>query len=150
MKRPPDLKRLDEMLRPSRISAHGFLGRDTRPVEEIIEADAATLARAGRTPQEVASRMREVTQAALAGQETTVRVGDTLDASAFSVRGAMPCPWPHPGRYAKTVTTARRVDSGETVRWSDLNVHMVECHGFFEGIGSPYRVDPEALLRVLF
>ena len=62
MKRSPEAKRLEEVLRCSRIVAGGFLGIDTRILEEIIEADAAELTRLGTTAQRLAARMREITE----------------------------------------------------------------------------------------
>lgn len=150
MKRSPEMARLEEILRSSKLVHGGFLGNDTRPLEEIIEADAADLARTGYSREDVAKRMQEITDLARQGIETTVLVGPGLEARAFDSRGQIPCPWDHPGRYLKTVVEAWRQDSGLSVRWSDLSVHMIETHGFFEGRGSAFRLEPVALTHVLF
>ena len=39
MKRSPEEERLVQKLQPSKFSAGGFMGRDLRPVDEIIAAD---------------------------------------------------------------------------------------------------------------
>jgi hypothetical protein len=31
-----------------------------------------------------------------------------------------------------------------------LNIHLVEEHGFFEGRGAFFRIEPEELIRVIF
>ncbi len=149
MKRSPEAKRLEEILRCSRIVAGGFMGEDPRPHEEIIEADGAALARLGVTARQLAVRMREMTEYGMAGLGTPVRFEERWEVVVDENRGETVCPWPHEGRYQKTVTTVRRIDTGETARWSALSVHFVEAHGFFQGRGSPFRLEPEDLARFL-
>jgi hypothetical protein len=150
MKRSPEMQRLDEMLKPSKISAHGFLGQDVRPVEEIVEADRKSVLDAGYTLAQLAGRMREITQAVKNAQETTIPVAENREARAIEVRGKIPCPWPHEVSFPKSVTEMRNTSTGETLRWSDLNIHMIEAHGFFEGLGSPFRNDPRQLIAMLY
>ena len=150
MKRIPGMKQLEDLLRSSRIVADGFLGNDTRILEEILEADAAEVARLGTTVEAIAGRMEELTGLARKGLGTTVQLGDRLEGSVDDNRGVMICPWPHAGRYTKTVTTIRRIDAGETIAWSDLSIHFIRDHGFFEGRGSHFRLDPTDLVRILF
>ena len=150
MKRSPDMQRLDEILRSSKLTSGGFLGSDTRPVEEVIEADTAAVVQAGHSLEEIADRMKAITEEAKRGLETNVRIGEKLEARTTSARGVIPCPWPHPGRYGKTVTTVRRVDTGQSIQWSDLSIHLIEAHGFFEGRGTPFRIEPRTLIEILF
>ena len=79
-----------------------------------------------------------------------MEVAPGLEAQVDETRGANPCPWRHRGRYFKRITTVRRKGSDETIRWSDLNTHMIGAHGFFEGKGSMFRVEPAELVRMLF
>ena len=64
VKRSPQMRHLDETLRSSKLSAGGFLGHDSRVVEEIIEADCAAVARLGYTVSELADRMSAITEMA--------------------------------------------------------------------------------------
>lgn len=150
MKRSPEAKRLEEVLRSSRIVAGGFLGPDTRILEEILETDAATLARLGTSAQEISARMREITDLGKAGLGTPVKIDEKREVVVDEHRGQTVCPWPHAGGYQKTMTTVRRLDTGATVRWSELSTHFIEAHGFFEGRGTAFRLEPEELLAVLF
>ena len=150
MKRSPDMEKLEEMLRSSKFVSGGFLGHDERPLEAIIDTDAAALGRLNRTREEIASRMRHITELGKRGLETTVTVEPWLEARVIDARGPIPCPWPHPGVFSKAVIIARRTDTGGSVRWSELNTHMIEAHGFFEGRGSPFRIEPEDLVGVIF
>ena len=150
MKRSPDMQKLDRMLHSLKLVAGGLMGDDPRAVEEIIEADAAEVVRLGRTAKEIATRMRELTEIGRKGLGTAVRVDDKLEVSVSDSRGQLPCPWPHAGFYFKTATTARRIETGKTAMWSDLNIHLIEAHSFFEGRGSPFRIEPAALVKIIF
>jgi hypothetical protein len=144
------MKTLEEVLRTSRIVSGGFLGKDPRILEEILEADAAELNGLGTTREAVAARMKEITDRALEGLGTRVRFDEKREVSADDNRGQIICPWPHAGRYFKTITTVRRADTGETLRWSELSRHFIEEHGFFQGRGSAFRLEPRTLVRVIF
>jgi len=150
MKRSPDMQRLEEVLRSSKLVAGGFLGTDTRPLEAVIESDLGEVERLGRTIPEVTSRMWEIADLAKRGLETTVHIESSLEARVIEARGPMPCPWPHAGTFLKTVVTATRTDTGKSVRWTELNIHMIEAHGFFEGRGSLFRIEPRDLVDVIF
>jgi len=43
----------------------------------------------------------------------------------------------------------RNLRSGEHVTYTEMNIHMIEAHGFYEGAGSPFRQEPAMLARVL-
>ena len=150
MKKSPQMQKLEETLRSSKLAAGGFMGSDGRRVTEVIDADAARVAELGLTAERIAVRMQEVTDIAKSGLGNWVKVDDKRQAMVEEAKGAIVCPWPHSGRFAKRVTTVRWVESGEDIRWSDLNIHLIAEHGFFEGKGSAFRIEPEDLVKVIF
>jgi len=150
MKQSPEMQKLEEAIRASKIVGGGFLGSDRRPLEEILEADASELARLGHTAQDIAARMRRILDQAEKGLGAWVRIDGIVEASVTDTRGEMPCPWPHPGTYSKTVVTARNIRTGKTMQWSALSIHLIEAHGFFEGKGSSFRLEPRDLVDILF
>lgn len=150
MKRSPQNQKLEEMLRSSKMVAGGFMGSEMRSAEEIIDADAADLSATGRTAQEVARRMSDITEAATAGLGTWIKVDSSREAMVEEAKGFLVCPWAHPGRYNKKVTTVRNTGSGATMRWSDLNIHLIWQHEFFEGRGSAWRLEPRELVEFIF
>jgi len=150
MKQGPEVQHLDMALRSSALVAGGFMGHDPRSVTEVIDTDAAELFRLGVTDKELAARMKEITQKAADAQGTWVEIDPDHEAQVDETRGATACPWRHRGRYFKRVTTVRRKNSDETIRWSDLNTHMVDAHGFLEGKGSMFRIEPAPFVRMLF
>ena len=150
MKPSPQSQRLEDILRGSAIVAGGFLGTDPRSVDEIIESDRAELFGLGVTPARIAARLREITALAVAGQGNTVSVGPGLEAMAWETRGRLPCPWPHPGRYGKTVVRLTETAGNRALMWSELNLHLIEAHGFFEGRGTKFRIEPREIVELLF
>jgi len=150
MKKSPQNRILEQMLRSSRIVAGGFMGADTRTVDEIIDADLASLVATGKTAYDIAQKMRQITDAAEAGLGTWVNVDEIRQAMVDEARGFLICPWPHPARVYKRLTTVKNIASGKEMRWSDLNIHLIEQHSFFEGLGSAFRLEPRELVDYLF
>lgn len=150
MKKTPDQEKLEQMLRSGKLVAGGFMGHDQRSVYEIIEADNAELERYGVTAHQVAQRMREITETAKAGLGNFVEVNDRQEAAVYEAKGFNISPWPEAGRFPKRVTTLKDKQTGESIRWSDLNIHLVDKHSFFEGKGANYRLEPAKLVQWLF
>ena len=149
MKEPPDNQKMEKLLRSSGLVAGGFMGPDNRSFSEVIDADAAALATLGCSKEQLAGRMEEITKRAIAGLGTWVQIDESQKACVQEFKGALVCPWPHAGRYAKRITTLRNTNTGETIRWSDLNTHLIGRHGFFGGRGSIFRVEPREAVKML-
>ena len=150
MKESPEARNLEQILRSSKMSAGGFMGSDSRSVAEIIDADAFEVSKYGYTVQQLSSRMQDITNTAKRGLGTWIKVDDKHQAMVEEARGSIACPWPHLRRFVKRVTTVKHLDSGQTIRWTDLNIHLIGEHGFFEGRGSAFRVEPGKLAKVIF
>jgi hypothetical protein len=150
MKQSPEMQRLEEILRSSELAAGGFMGNDPRPVTEVIETDAAKLFALDVPVERLVARMKEITDAAQEGLGNWVQLGADREAKVDEARGLIPCPWPHQERFCKRVTTVRLTRTNRTVRWSDLSLHMIAAHGFFQGKGSYFRIEPAELVGVLF
>jgi hypothetical protein len=151
MKQSPRDKKLEEVLRSTKLVAGGFMGTDTRHPIEIIEQDTIALEHLGVTAQQVATRMTELTELA------KPRLGNWIDSATQKLRiksedykGALICPWPHPGTFEKRITTVEHLETGKQVSWTDLNIHMVAEHGFFEGKGAFFRIEPAEIVSILF
>jgi hypothetical protein len=150
MKESPEDQKLEDTLRSSKIVAGGFMGHDERTVYDIIGADSWTLSKCGYNHEQVAARMKEITDRAISGLGIWVEINEQLMARVEEAKGSQPCPWPHPGRFAKRVTVVKNIETGKTVQWSDLNIHLIGQHGFFEGRGSHFRNEPESLVKIIF
>jgi hypothetical protein len=150
MKESPKTKKLEQMLRSSKLVAGGFMGDDSRSFTEVIESDVSQVSKLGYTTEQIAVRMHAITDVAKKGLGNWIKIDDKCQAVVEEAKGFLVCPWPHPGRYAKRITTVERYDSGETIRWSDLNIHLIEKHNFFEGRGAMFRIEPEKLINIIF
>lgn len=144
------MRHLEALLRNSPLVRGGFLGHDERPLEEIMQTDRDVLRRLGVTPERIAQRMDELTAAGKSRFGSPVHLSDHLTVTSEEYKGVIDCPWPNCSRFDKRVTTACRSDLGECLRWTDLNIHLIGTHGFFEGRGSAFRLEPEELIRFLF
>jgi hypothetical protein len=140
---------IQAQMRPGVITRDGLLGDDTRALRDIIEADEAAVNRLGLSHAVLAARMRELRAAGVRGLGDPVTLDGTFEIRVDAVRGRLPCPFRHPGLYPNELMTVRNLKLGETVIFTRLNIHLIASHGFYEGLGSPYRLDPATLARVL-
>jgi hypothetical protein len=149
VKQTADLDRIQEQMRPGVLTQPGFLGPDGRKLADILDADGAAVLRLGLTHRRIAERLAEFRAAGIAGLGTDLPVAPHFEVRVDGARGALPCPFGHPGLHDKTFTLIRNLRLGEELACSDLQLHLIAEHGFYEGEGSPYRLAPERLARVL-
>jgi hypothetical protein len=81
------------------------------------------------------------------GEFVTVEEG--ISVQVYSVRGKLPCPFEDPGLFSKTTTTVKNDRLGREISFSDLHLHLIGEHGFYEGKGFLFRLDPKALVEIL-
>ena len=134
-----------------RIGMGSFLGSDRRKLAEILDDDHESVNALGLTNEQIASRLEEITHTAKKNLGDRLTVEDRYEVRAEEHRGMIPCPWEHPqGLFFKSYVELRDKKSGETLIWSDLSIHLIREHGFFQGKGSPFRLDPAVLKRVFW
>jgi hypothetical protein len=139
MKRTPEMKEIEQRMAPGAWTVDGFLGEDPLGIERI-DADRATLDRLGVTAQDLGMMLDRL------WHEGCARFGCPLDATrgvrarVDEAKGSLACPFGHKGTYGKGIMQVTIDD--KTLRFSPLSIHMIKEHGFFGGIGSPYRVEP--------
>jgi hypothetical protein len=149
MKQSPQLSAIQERMQPGRLTLDGFLGSDPRSLTQILDEDANAVRALGLTHEEIAERMRELGEQARKGLGTSVIVRGVYEVRIADVRGVIPCPWGHPGTYPKTNVSLRNLATNDELAWTALSVHMVRDHGFYQGRGSRFRVDPPTAARAL-
>jgi len=147
MKENPEQQALRQKLLPGKLSAEGFLGDDMRSPAEIIQEDAAELARLGVTAAGLAARMSELTELGKNELGRPVWSGD-LEVTVIDAMGGIPCPFSDAHRADKRLTQVKNIKTGQESRWSDLNIHMLAQHGFCEGRGSFFRLEPADLVKL--
>lgn len=149
MKQSPEYDAIQREMAPGVITLDGFLGTDTRKLIEILNSDDAIVRRAEVTHEQIAQRMQYFRDAGLDGLGEFMTIDSDYDVRVDSVRGKLPSPFGGPGMYEKVNTTVVNKRIGKEVVYTDLHIHFVRDHGFYEGKGSPYRLEPEELIAVL-
>lgn len=149
MKETPEEHALKTRLSASKFSGEGFLGTDHRPVEEIISDDQRTLDRLNISRDRALQALRGAFDAARAafGAEVEIRPGVT--AVSHESMGRIPSPFQGDGVFEKGDVVVTDSATGEKLVITSLGLALIEKHGFFQGHGTRYRLDPERM-AILF
>ena len=147
MKQTPDAQRVQENLRAGILTRDGFMGDDPRAFTDVIREDAEALEAVGVTPEALADRMAEFTRAGLKAAGVPVAF-EGYEVVVEDYMGRIGCPF-RDHRAPKRNTTATEPKERETMSWTDLSIHLIRRHGFFQGRGSPFRLEPAELARFL-
>ncbi len=142
-----------EAFYPRGLSQAGFLGAG-EVLEEVLEHDHAIVKQLGYDCQRIGLVLK--------------RVLDGRGPAKFDIRqqqwlGFQSCPFPgclyylNPGqsryqmcKYAASDFWLKNKRTGHEISVPGLVWHLIVDHGFFEGLKSPYRIDPRQLINVLF
>ena len=149
MKQTIQLQQAQDRMRPGFITRDGFLGNDSRQLIEILTEDDAEVKKLGVTHQIIAQRMIELRDKGMRGLGEFINVEPHYEIRVDSVRGKLPCPFGDPGIYPKTNTTVKNLKLDKEVTYTDLHIHMIYVHGFYEGKGSNFRLDPADIVNIL-
>lgn len=149
MKNCTDIIKVQENMKPGCFSAHGFLGEDKRSLADILEFDDQTVKRLGFTHVEIADRMDYLTYHGKAGLGSPVIIDSIYEIVVEDFRGLIPCPFSDSHHAHKQNTRVKNLSSGKIIYWTDLNIHMIREHGFYEGNGSAFRVEPSDITSIL-
>ena len=145
MKKNPRHASERDMMAPGRLSRDGFLGNDERTLDDIIAADLAVLDAADLTAAEIADLLDELHEAADQALEMPRSLcGGAVTVQALEVRGQISCP------FACAFHTHKaniEVQAGAMrLLLTPLSAHLIREHGFFQGKGSPFRLEPKLLV----
>jgi len=149
MKQTQAYAAIQRKMAPGVITRDGFLGEDRRNLVDILTTDDGEASRLDFRHQDIALRMVELRDSGLAGLGEFLDVEPHFEVRVDSVRGKLPCPFGDPGIFQKTNTTVRNKHLAREVTYTDLHIHLVGSHGFYEGKGSPYRLEPGELAAIL-
>jgi hypothetical protein len=149
VKQSPILDRAENNMKG--IGMGNFLGTDPRRLTEILNDDRELVHSLGLSHEAIARRLEEITEAAKEELGEVVKIEDRFEVRAEEARGKIPCPWAHPkGLFRKSHVELMDPKTGQALVWTDLSVHLIREHGFYQGRGSPYRLDPRTVKSVLF
>ena len=150
MKQTVQMRKAQDQMSPGVITRDGFLGSDTRNLVDILVADDAEVRRLGVSHQAVAHRMIELRDAGARGLGEYIDAeGGHFEVRVDSVRGKLPCPFGDPGVFPKTNISVRNKKLDREIIYTDLHIHLIYAHGFYEGKGSPFRLEPKDAVQIL-
>ena len=149
MKETPEeleLKRMNFL--PGKITREGFLGTDRRHIHDIIASDVLYLSRRGITCQQIGARLQFFIDEGKKGLENDVEVENYIVKLQWA-RGMLPCPFGDRTMHHKIFVTLTNKDLDESIKFSQLNIHLIKEHCFFVGRGCSFRLEPEYLIPFL-
>jgi hypothetical protein len=149
MKQTVEFDKIQQQMQKGVITLHGFLGDDKRKLVDILESDNLTVRKHHTTHQAIADRMEYFRQRGLSGLGEFITVDEAFEVKVETVRGMLPSPFGGKGMYGKANTTVRNKKLDRTIVFTDLHIHFIGDHGFYEGKGSPFRLEPEDLIAIL-
>jgi len=147
MKQTPELDAIQARMRPGVLTMSGFLGSDPRPLADILAEDGAAVAAAGLTHARIADRLEEITRLGTHLMEAEVLVEQRFRVTVRDDRGVIASPFGD-GRFGKGDTEVVDPVTGRIFRWNGLTLHHIRTHGFYNGRGSEYRLEPRDLVEV--
>lgn len=144
---------LEELMRPRHLSGAGFLGPD-EALLDILAADNDTVLGAGLTHQQLAdfleyfekARSYALSHVGVNPEHFEFR-GKLFEHTTLSSRGYQGSPF-QDDTTTNTDHTLVSVENGLSINYSGLIPIMAGRYGFYEGKGTPYRVDPEDIMRI--
>lgn len=149
MKMTPVMKKAQENMMPGVIIAEGFLGDEKKAIKDMMVRDEGEMAKAGLDYDAVADRLLYFLDEGRKGLGEPVTVDDKWLIRVVDPRGKLPCPF-EDGIFGKITAEIELKSSGEKLLVTDLSIHLLKEHHFIEGLGSPFRIEPEMIKRVLF
>ena len=148
MKHNPIESEIRERMEPGVLSRDGFLGEDNRDIAEIVAEDRAELEAAGLTAADVADVVDEIHQALEGAMETEqVLFNGRVRARLEEAMGGIPCPFGCGHKGHKGILTVQF--SGRTLTLTPLHAHLIRRHGFFQGRGSAFRLEPRTAIALV-
>jgi hypothetical protein len=146
---------IERRMQPGAWDTAGFLlpGQSLR---DRLTADAQTCARLGAEPGALGARLLDLL-AAGRGSE----MGSSVSEAGWQVmimrqRGLITCPWapdefqtcPAGPGGRPNANRFRITGGGVELDGFELSAHLIAAHGFFGGVGTRYRIEPQDALTV--
>ncbi|MCF6177582.1 MAG: hypothetical protein L3J71_17645 [Victivallaceae bacterium] len=149
MKMNPELQLAQENMQPGIITLQGFLGHDKRDLSQIIDEDNQLVKSLTTTHLKIAAQMKFLRGQGECGLGEFIEYGEHFQIRVDSVRGKMRCPFEDPGLIPKYNITVKNLALNREITYTDMNIHFIEIHGFYQGEGSLFRLNPDDLVIIL-
>jgi len=142
------LIQVERTMREGKLAAYRFLGTDPRPLEEILAVDQLTVEQAQLKHRDIAQWLMVCLRLGLHNPQVPIQVGDRYRIELEETRGTIPCPFADNFHAPKRTVTVTNLHLNKMLVFAELNIHLIEAHGFYEGKGSPYRIEPQQVIEM--
>jgi hypothetical protein len=149
MKMTQAMKKAQENMYPGIITADGFLGDEKIPISDMISRDEGEMSKAGLSYEETAEKLTFLLKEGEKGLGEPVTVEKKWLIRVVDPRGQLPCPF-QDGIFHKVTGEIEKISTGEKIIVTELSIHLFREHHFIEGMGSPFRLEPQLVKRILF
>jgi hypothetical protein len=149
MKLSPEIRKITDRMAPGVLTRDGFLGTDHRSLPEILDDDSNQVDRLGLTHERIAAELDRVLRRAMEHYGTPVQVRQGLEAVYIEAMGRIPCPFGDGTMCSKGQVDITEASTGRKLSVTALSIHMIAAHGFYQGRGSAYRVEPSVAAEML-
>ncbi|MFN3532027.1 MAG: hypothetical protein ACK41Q_05860 [Candidatus Brocadia sp.] len=148
MKLSPQDQKLIHNLGPSKFSKEGFLGTDTRSIEEIISDDLYTLKKTGVSKEALVHALKDAYQKAKEAFGAEVEIKKDVKAVFYESRGRIPSPFCKDGLFEKGEVVVIDHTNNLSLIITSLGINLIEKHDFFQGRGCRFRIDPLVAIKI--
>lgn len=150
MKLSPADKIIQDKMKAGVLTGDGFLGSDKRNFRDIIAEDMKVVNTFERGLEDIANRMNYLMEKSFLAYDGSIIVDKNYEVEYSSYRGVLLSPFPKAGRFGKATIKVTNLKNHISIVWTPLHVHFIRDYGFFEGKGSKFRIEPEALYKAIF
>ncbi len=130
-------------------SEKGFLGPEERLLDVLAEDNRFVVDDLGLTHQELAKHLHALGEigSKFEGKEFLYH-GKRFKVTVQFSKGYQYSPF-YDDTKTSTDAMVQNLGNGKTIEYSLLVPYMIERYGFYEGKGTPYRVEPRKVFEVL-
>lgn len=105
--------------------------------------------RLGYDHKDIADKMQYFRNAGEKGLGEYIEVPPHFAVSVETVRGKLPCPFECQKILPKSIIKVKNKKLDKEIIFTDIMIHLILFHGFYQGKKSLYRVEPEDLIEIL-
>ena len=148
MKMSPQLIKIQDNMQAGVITQTGFLGDDKRKLVDIIAHDEETLKSLNIDIDELVIKLEYFKNEGLKGLGEPITIDKKWEVMINEARGFIPCPF-EDGVFRKRNIQIKNLNNKKILNYSDLSIHLINKHHFFQGHGASYRLNPKDVKEVL-
>jgi hypothetical protein len=140
--------KLERELKPNAASAVGFLGPEDSLIETLVSDNHLVVSELKSTHQELAAPLILIPRLLGHDGEYLFQLhGRTFKVVAEKYMGSQHSPF-QDGASSMQDLTVTNLQNGKSLKYSEMLGDLIYRYGFYEGKGTPYRLDPRAIVEV--